>query len=92
MPVVWLVECFAGAYDEDAQHAEFYFQTKTRLCFSRASSGYTASITSATVNAFVVFSGENDLQNRLPLHFSRFAAQDRFDISQTVVKTAFVAA
>ena len=41
-----------------------------------------ADVTSATVNAFV---------KSFFLHFSRFATQDRFDISQTAVKTAFLA-
>ena len=44
------------------------------------------------VNTFVVFSGEKGLQICLSLHFSRFSTLDRFEISQRVVKTAFVAA
>ena len=69
-----------------------YFETKTWLGISRASRGYTANVTSPTVNTFAVFSGENGLQNLFPRFFSRFATQDRFDISQTVANTSFVAA
>ena len=71
----------------------FFFKPKGGFVFLRASRGYRADVTSATVNTFVLFNGENDLQNRFSCIFSRFATQDSFiDISQTVVKTAFVAA
>ena len=56
-----------------------------------ASRGYIADVTSAVVNTFVMFSKENG-KIVFPCIFSRFATQDRFEISQKVARTTFGAA
>ena len=104
----WLAECFAGTYDDVAMASGMFhgdvrrslatpvtidiFKPKRGFVFC-ASRGYTADVTSATVNTSVVFSQENGLQNRFSPAFSRgllFMAGLTF--LPTVVKTEFVTA
>ena len=66
-------------------------RTSRGFGFRALPAAHIADITSSTVINFAVLSGVNCLKNRFFFTLSRFTTQDRFDIFQRVVKTAFVA-